>query len=512
MKRKKRKQLLIIILILLISIGFSFLSSNIGISGLGIFKENSWNLYFDNVIVDKKNTSELSEAIISEDKKTINFSINLEKPGSMYLLYADIVNDGTIDAMLDSLKVNGVPNELDNVILIQLTYSDFGEIKKNDLLKQKSSEKIRLLITFLDPDNSELPSLDGSLNLSLSFNYVQADEDAVVRLKKDSAADKIIDLSKNSTEIVEDNTIDKNLRYVGANPNNYVYFNNELWRIIGVFNNTEDKYEIKTSRVKLVRNDTIGSFSMDITDSSINGGYGVNNWSTTNLAYNLNNSYLYSKIGDGYTGFNKPQKLDFTSNGIKKEFRDYIENMIWDTSIVNWTDSTTNNAIYFYNSERSGNTTVGCTSGSSSNCTDTFERFAKWTGKVAIIYASDFAFATDGSAENSREYCWGLPLADRNYTTITSYDYSCHAKNWIAQTFWGNNYNTKDNSIWTLDPINGNDSYSRRTFFHVGSTTNDMHSSNLSYTKNQFPSIYLDENVVIIGGSGSSVDPFILSM
>ena len=33
-----------------------------------------------------------------------------------------------------------------------------------------------------------------------------------------------------------DNTKDQNVRYYGSDPNNYVSFNNELWRIIGVFN------------------------------------------------------------------------------------------------------------------------------------------------------------------------------------------------------------------------------------------------------------------------------------
>ena len=35
----------------------------------------------------------------------------------------------------------------------------------------------------------------------------------------------------------KDNTSDANIRYEGANPNNYVSFNDELWRIIGVFGN-----------------------------------------------------------------------------------------------------------------------------------------------------------------------------------------------------------------------------------------------------------------------------------
>ena len=45
----------------------------------------------------------------------------------------------------------------------------------------------------------------------------------------------------------KDNTVDENIRYYGSNPNNYVSFNNELWRIIGVFGNN----------VKLVRKDRL---------------------------------------------------------------------------------------------------------------------------------------------------------------------------------------------------------------------------------------------------------------
>ena len=43
----------------------------------------------------------------------------------------------------------------------------------------------------------------------------------------------------------KDNTPDQNIRYYGSNPDNYVSFNNELWRIIGVFGNN----------VKLVRSE-----------------------------------------------------------------------------------------------------------------------------------------------------------------------------------------------------------------------------------------------------------------
>ena len=60
-----------------------------------------------------------------------------------------------------------------------------------------------------------------------------------------------------------DNTKDQNIRYYGSDPNNYVSFNNELWRIIGVFNDN----------VKLVRKDSLGNLSWDSSEENINRGW-----------------------------------------------------------------------------------------------------------------------------------------------------------------------------------------------------------------------------------------------
>ena len=112
-----------------------------------------------------------------------------------------------------------------------------------------------------------------------------------------------------------DTDIDKgNIRYYGANPNNYIYFNCdtypstncETWRIIGV---TTDR------KVKIVIDTSIGE---RIWDSTGGGGWGTNNWETASLKTNLNGAYLN---GNGsYTG----------TKGIKTdETREMIENATW---------------------------------------------------------------------------------------------------------------------------------------------------------------------------------------
>ncbi len=97
------------------------------------------------------------------------------------------------------------------------------------------------------------------------------------------------------------------LRYAGANPNNYVWFNNELWRIVGLVNTPEGQ------RIKLIRHENIGSRSWDLSDTSINSGQGVNEWSQSDLKNYLNNDYY---------------------NSLKNESKNMIDSVTWSTSAI----------------------------------------------------------------------------------------------------------------------------------------------------------------------------------
>ena len=71
-------------------------------------------------------------------------------------------------------------------------------------------------------------SIDSKNNIALKV---------VSYASKGVATTSIENLSKKDTiNLAYDGTTDNNLRYIGKDPNNYVTFNNELWRIIGIFN------------------------------------------------------------------------------------------------------------------------------------------------------------------------------------------------------------------------------------------------------------------------------------
>ena len=80
-------------------------------------------------------------------------------------------------------------------------------------------------------------------------------------------------------------------RYRGENVNNYVTFNNEMWRIIGVLP-TEDTSGNVEYRIKIMRSESIGNLGWsDGVDSTTNS---YNNWTTASLNTYLNNDYYNS--------------------------------------------------------------------------------------------------------------------------------------------------------------------------------------------------------------------------
>ncbi len=118
-------------------------------------------------------------------------------------------------------------------------------------------------------DDQQGKSFSGTISVRLIEN----------KTSNNIAVSYITALAANSNELINDESADHNIRYVGSNPNNYVLFNNELWRIIGVMNNIDDGNGNLESRLKLIRNESIGEYSWDYNSD---GTYD-NDWTTSTL-------------------------------------------------------------------------------------------------------------------------------------------------------------------------------------------------------------------------------------
>ena len=177
-------------------------------------------------------------------------------------------------------------------------------------------------------------------------------------------------------------------RYYGADPNNYVTFNDETWRIIGAFNNVDDGTGNKETRLKIIRDESIGNYSWDSSASTVNSGNGVNDWSKADLMTELNTLYYNSTSGTCYDGSNNASTTcNFTSTGLDSTARSMIDNAVYHLG-----GSSDYRGLYaddYYNVER-GTTVYSCSTDDGA-C----PRATTWTGKIGLMYPSDYAYAVD---------------------------------------------------------------------------------------------------------------------
>ena len=315
---------------------------------------------------------------------------------------------------------------------------------------------------------------EGSINVISSATTIEP-----------TAAETI--LAKGETdELKFDNTEDNNLRYIGANPNNYVSFNNELWRIIGVFNNIDDGTGTKETRLKIIRNEPIGEYSWDNkpsgTGSSTSSyGYGSNDWTDSTLKEVLNNGPYWNRTtGNCPSGSNgTTTSCDFSTNGLTEEAKAMIADTVWNLGGSSTSDDVT--ASMYYERERG---------------TEVYsERPTEWIGKIGLMYASDYGYATSGGSTTDRETCLNKELSNWWYNSDASY---CKDNDWL--------YNSS-NLQWTLTPFAGNSDYA---FLVI--SDGSVNASSANTTRGVSPALYLNSNVKISGGEGTESSPYTLSL
>ena len=298
-------------------------------------------------------------------------------------------------------------------------------------------------------------------------------ENAEVVDKCPTAVEKIESLATESNTEGLELTSDGNIRYTGSSPKNYIKFNDEDWRIIGTF--TVTTASGKTEKLLKIVKDTQFSTSMswDSSASSVNSGYGVNEWSQADLMTELNTLYLNQGSGTCFNGSsNTSTTCDFTSTGINSASRNMVEEVVWNTGTFSWG---TTPVLTAYNAERGTRTGKECSSGI--YCNDSVTRTTTWTGKVGLIYPSDYGYAsTDTSCR-----------ANINDNT----NYSCENTNWLHS---GSTY-------WTISRI-ANSYRATLSWFVRSDGFVDFDSAYRGFGVR--PSIYLKSDVSITSGDGSS--------
>ena len=178
MIRQNRKIQFIILLTLVCLVGtmtiaYAILSTTLNINGTAQVMDASWNVHFENINVNP-NSVPISPIITDNDK--INFSADLTTPGQFYKFTVDIVNSGSIDAMIETIITNPeLTTDQKKYLRYEVEYVDGSEINETQLLKVNETKTISILVSYRnDIPTTDLPKTETNLDLEIRLVYVQA--------------------------------------------------------------------------------------------------------------------------------------------------------------------------------------------------------------------------------------------------------------------------------------------------------------------------------------------------
>ena len=414
-----------------------------------------------------------------------DFNVSLEKQtttGVSYniLLTSDNTNNlSNIKAYLTEVKNNTETKLIDPTTLNNLTKVNNNMKLYSDIIDPNKTKYYRLRL-WVDENfgSSQTTSVNGNTSTGtitgFTFKFVVSIGVDNTNVEKPiPATDTLIALTNNQNDSglytithPADSTLQigatesiTEYRYRGASPKNYVTFNNEVWRIIGVFPTDDGTGNIE-NRIKIVRNESIGN---KYWDEGI-----TNNWAgPATLNIELNTTYLNSLTSEA-------------------------QNMIGNTKYylggknVTYNNGYADTPLQFYSYERKIQNT---TSNEFYNGTNP----NSWVGKLGLMYVSDYGYASS-NCENKKIY-------DEN---SSSNDIRvCNGTNWL----FNNDYQ------WLLPQYAGDSGNA----FGVGSGG----SVNFFYVYDDAlggglygvrPVLYLISSAQITGGNGTSSSPYTLGL
>ena len=272
------------------------------------------------------------------------------------------------------------------------------------------------------------------------------------------------------TKVTDNNT--EQYRYQGNNPNNYVSFNNQLWRIIGyvpvclevspitedttingvAFKQGEAQCTKWENRVKIIKADPIGAYAYNKTDNTT--------WNGSTVQGILNSCYLGKKDGCSkycYAYKTTQGVCNYSQNGINENdsYGNMIESVYYNIGMSN---SYSSSSVVYANEVK---------------------KQVSEKSMTGLMYASDFGYAISG-------YTGNLRYSSANSQMVNNWLFG--QSNELTMTVYSSSYPVVVLSSGGITDGNAFIGFAVR------------------------PILYLQSNVNKLSGDGSIVSPYTLEM
>ena len=348
-------------ILVIMGVGYAAFQSQLKISGTSNIASN-----FLVKITDIQSTVQSGQASDAEapthTDTTATFKTNLVSPGDSMKYDITVENQGTMDAVLESIEVNDGNNPA-------ITFQTSG-IENGDELQVSQSDILTVIVSY-DSNVTSQPENTNS-TITVTLNYKQKDGTGGITPWGDQTiGGQEVEIVESGDGLYEDTYEAGRLIYRGQNPNNYITFNGETWRIIA--KETDGTY-------KIIRNDVLANRAFDE----------ENHRSTENNSYCDEPEYgcgVYAAVDGVFSSPSGSQSGTVTEDSSIKIYLndDYYVNNINSTAKEQMTSHSFNiGAVERLNSSSSDSIEKNIAG----------EKMYQWTGNVGLANVSDILRAS----------------------------------------------------------------------------------------------------------------------
>ena len=379
-------------ILVIMGVGYAAFQSQLKISGTSSVSSNFAVKITDITVSSQNGGAADKPEVTTHTDTTATFGVTLQSPGDSITYDIRIENRGSIDAVLKTITKTDTNN---SAILFETS-----GVAEGDALNVGESKVMQVKVTYNPSVTSQPTDLESTLNVTLDYEQADGTEITPPTPTGPTAGGITIPLANDGQDgLYADEYEPGRYIYKGANPNNYITFNNETWRIISI--------EADGS-IKIMRNESIGSRAWDSSNS--------NDWETSDIKSYLNGDYLAT----------------ITTN------QDKIVPHTWSIGGVTYNNSDLADQINDENGTQSQSASVGMITVSeylrANTNTEQCGNFSLNNSNYSTCKTTDWMF----NIVPSNDYLWTISLSASGSRSIFNVSGSSSSAGWLGDSFANN--------------------------------------------------------------------------
>ena len=157
---------------LFLGVGYSVLQSSLGLDGTIVNSRNSWDVKFQDISYTQGSVSSTGVGVdngTGSVEGTVE-NINLNIPGDFFEFSMNLVNNGTLPAIIDSKEITSLSEDQAKYLKLEIAYDDGYPIEEGDVVKPDSPRKVKVRLEYKKlRDETNYPTEDSQLDLKIKF-------------------------------------------------------------------------------------------------------------------------------------------------------------------------------------------------------------------------------------------------------------------------------------------------------------------------------------------------------